>query len=148
MPNKKIKNATPLEYMGIKFKSKLEMSAYATLKEAGLPVKYEPRRFILWDGFKPTVPFFNKNRITRALKQDSKKILPISYTPDFVFNYKGYMIVIEAKGLENEVFPIKRKMFRGWLERNCPNSLYFEVFSKKHVEQAIDIIKNLKQCTK
>ena len=58
------------------------------------------------------------------------------------------MIVIEAKGLENELFPIKRKMFRGWLERNCPNSLYFEVFSKKHVEQAIDIIKNLKQCTK
>ena len=142
--SKKIKNATPLEYRGIKFKSKLEMVSYVTLKEAGLPVKYEPRKFILWEGFRPTVPFYDRDKVTRTLKLEKKKLLPITYTPDFVFNWKGHMIVIEAKGLENEVFPIKKKMFRAWLEENEPDSLYFEIFSKRQLLQAIDIIKDLK----
>lgn len=44
--NKKIKNASPLEYEGISFKSKLEKMAYQTLREHGLPVEYEPQKFI------------------------------------------------------------------------------------------------------
>ena len=142
--SKKVKNATPLEYQGIRFKSKLEMVSYATLKEAGLPVKYEPRKFILWEGFRPTVPFYDRDKVTRTLKLEKKKLLPITYTPDFVFNWKGRMIVIEAKGIENEVFPIKKKMFRAWLEKNEPDSLYFEIFSKRQLVQAIEIIKDLK----
>ena len=141
--NKKIKNACPSEYKGIKFKSQLEKNTYIALKEAGFPVKYEPQKFILWEGFRPSVPFYNKSKVTRMLKQDMKKLLPVTYTPDFVFPYKGKMIVIEAKGMEDAVFPLKRKMFRGWLEQNYPDSVYFEVFSKRHVEQAIEIIKNL-----
>lgn len=143
--NKKIKNASPLEYDGISFKSKLEKMAYQTLKENNLPVQYEPKKFIIWKGFKPTVPFYNKDNTTRMLKLDNKKIINISYSPDFVFYYNDYLIVIETKGIENNCFYLKKKMFRKYLEEHHPKSIFFEVYTKKQLLQAIDTIKSLKQ---
>lgn len=141
--NKKIINASPLEYDGISFKSKLEKMAYQTLKEQGFPVLYEPKKFIIWEGFRPNVPFYNKDASTRMLKMDSKKVIDISYTPDLMFEYNNHLIIIEMKGFENNTYPLKKKMFRKWLESNYPNSIYFEIFTKKQLLQAIDIIKNL-----
>ena len=141
--NKKIKNASPLEYDGISFKSKLEKMAYQTLKENNLPVEYEPQKFIIWEGFKPTVPFYNKDTKTRMLKLENKKIINISYTPDFIIHYNNHLVIMELKGLENDLFPMKKKMFRKWLEENEPKSIYFEIYTKKQLLQAIDIIKNL-----
>lgn len=141
--NKKIKNASPLEYDGIFFKSKLEKMAYQTLKEQGFPVLYEPKKFIIWEGFRPNVPFYNKDASTRMLKMDSKKVIDISYTPDLMFEYNNHLIIIEMKGFENNTYPLKKKIFRKWLESNNPNSIYFEIFTKKQLLQAIEIIKNL-----
>ena len=45
--NKKISNATELEYEGIKFRSKLEVYCYKRLKEEGLSFKYEMYLFSL-----------------------------------------------------------------------------------------------------
>ena len=141
--NKKIINASPLEYDSISFKSKLEKMAYQTLKEQGFPVLYEPKKFIIWEGFRPNVPFYNKDASTRMLKMDSKKVIDISYTPDLMFEYNNHLIIIEMKGFENNTYPLKKKIFRKWLESNYPNSIYFEIFTKKQLLQAIDIIKNL-----
>lgn len=141
--NKKIINASPLEYDGISFKSKLEKMGYQTLKEQGFPVLYEPRKFIIWEGFRPNVPFYNKDASTRMLKMDSKKVIDISYTPDLMFEYNNHLIIIEMKGFENNTYPLKKKIFRKWLESNYPNSIYFEIFTKKQLLQAIDIIKKL-----
>lgn len=141
--NKKIINASPLEYDGISFKSKLEKMAYQTLKEQDFPVLYEPKKFIIWEGFRPNVPFYNKDASTRMLKMDSKKVIDISYTPDLMFEYNNHLIIIEMKGFENNTYPLKKKIFRKWLESNYPNSIYFEIFTKKQLLQAIDIIKNL-----
>lgn len=141
--NKKIINASPLEYDGIFFKSKLEKMAYQTLKEQGFPVLYEPKKFIIWEGFRPNVPFYNKDASTRMLRMDSKKVIDISYTPDLMFEYNNHLIIIEMKGFENNTYPLKKKIFRKWLESNYPNSIYFEIFTKKQLLQAIDIIKNL-----
>lgn len=141
--NKKIINASPLEYDGISFKSKLEKMAYQTLKEQGFPVLYEPKKFIIWEGFRPNVPFYNEDASTRMLKMDSKKVINISYTPDLMFEYNNHLIIIEMKGFENNTYPLKKKIFRKWLESNYPNSIYFEIFTKKQLLQAIDIIKNL-----
>lgn len=146
--NKKIKNASPLEYDGISFKSKLEKMIYQTLKEQGFPVEYESHKFVLWQGFRPTVPFYDKDKSTRMLKLESKKIIDITYTPDFVFIYNGVLVVIEAKGMENDCFYLKKKMFRKWLEDNHPKSIYFEIYTKKQLLQAINIIKNLSQKSK
>lgn len=141
--NKKIINASPLEYDGISFKSKLEKMAYQTLKEQGFPVLYEPKKFIIWEGFRPNVPFYNKDASTRMLKMDRKKVIDISYTPDLMFEYNNHLIIIEMKGFENNTYPLKKKIFRKWLESNYPNSIYFEIFTKKQLLQAINIIKNL-----
>lgn len=143
--NKKIKNASPLEYDDIYFKSQLEKMIYQTLREQGFPVKYEPHKFVLWQGFRPTVPFYDKDKYTRMLKLENKKIIDITYTPDFVFTYKGFLVVIEAKGMENDCFYLKKKMFRKWLEDNHPKSIYFEIYTKKQLLQAISIIQNLSQ---
>lgn len=141
--NKKIKNATPFEFDNIHFKSKLEVMTYKTLKEAGFLPQYEPTKFIIWEGFKPTIPFYNKDKNTKQLKRDSKKLINITYCPDFVFEYKNHTIIMEIKGFENDLFPIKKKLFRAYLEKNMPNSLYFEVYTKKQLLQAITIIKEL-----
>lgn len=142
--NRKIRNATPLEYDGIAFKSKLEVMIYKTLKEGGFPVQYEPEKISIWEGFKPTVPFYDKDNVSRLLKLHMTKLLNITYTPDFMFMYNGYQVIVEGKGFINETFPIKLKLFRAWLEDH-PKSIYFEIHSKKQLLQAIDIIKNLKQ---
>ncbi len=142
--NKKIKNASPLEYDGISFKSKLEKMAYQTLKESNLPVEYEPQKFIIWKGFKPTVPFYNKDTKTRMLRQETKKVIDISYTPDFMFKYHDYLCILELKGFENNTYPLKKKIFRKWLEEHEPKSIYFEIYTKRQLLQAIDIIKDLK----
>lgn len=146
--NKKVKNATPMVYDGIEFKSRLEVTAYKTFREAGFAIQYEPCKYVLWRGFKPTIPFYNRKKASKksnvtGLKLDSKKLLDTTYTPDFQFKYKGYLIIIETKGLETDAFLIKKKLFRQYLENNVPNSIFFEVFSKTHIQQALEIIKNL-----
>lgn len=141
--NKKIKNATPLEYDGITFKSKLEVLIYKTLKNAGFPVEYEPEKIAIWEGFKPTVPFYDKDNRSRMLKLHMSKLMDTTYTPDFMFTHNGYKVIIEGKGFTNDVFPLKQKLFRAWLEDH-PESIYFEIRTKKQLLQAVEIIKNLK----
>lgn len=143
MSNTKIKNATPTRFNGIEFKSKLEVSVYKTLLVAGFKPDYEKLKFTLWEGYKPTVPFYTKSKKTRELELDDTKIRGITYTPDFTFRYKDYLIIVEVKGKENDVYPYKRKLFRKWLEINCPKSVFFEIFTKRNTETAIKIIKQL-----
>ena len=136
MQNKKIRNATPLEYSNIKFKSTLEKLVYKTLVESGLDVQYEPQTFTLWEGFKPTVPFYDRNKKTKNLELTDKKLIDIKYTPDFVVHYPPCIVAfIEAKGMENDVFYIKKKLFRSLLEEVVQNTtyypMYFEVYTKK-----------------
>lgn len=66
----------------------------------------------------------------------------MTYTPDFTFNYNGRLIIIEAKGKENDTYPIKKKLFRGVLETLPNNPMFFEIFNKKQLLQAIEIIKS------
>jgi hypothetical protein len=140
--NKKIKNATQNIYDGIQFKSRLETIIYKTLKEKGFDPKYEPWKFTIWEGYKPKVPFFDRNSKTGLLKNNNKKIIDITYTPDFCFDYNDIFVIIEAKGLENDVFPLKKKLFRKYLESWDKPVVYFELYSKKQLLQAIDIIKS------
>lgn len=140
--NKKVLNAKPLTYKGIKFKSHLEVLVYTELVKEGFKPQYEPKTYVLWEGFKPTVPFYDVDKETKLLKLNDKKIIDIRYTPDFRFEYKGTTIYIEAKGKENDVYYIKKKLFRNYLERNEKKSMYFEVHTKKQLLQAINIIKS------
>ena len=52
-------------------------------------------------------------------------------------------IIIEAKGKENDTYPLKKKLFRKLLEEyKYDDILFFEVFTQKQLLQAIEIIKS------
>lgn len=136
--NKKIRNATLKEYAGIKFKSQLEVLIYKTLTELGYNPKYEERTFEFVHRYRPTVPFYN--RVKKEFTLDMKPLQPITYTPDFTFEYNGVLIIIEAKGFENDVFPVKRNLFRRHLESLGVPAIFFEIRTKKELLRAIDII--------
>lgn len=143
MANKKILGATSLVSDNITFKSKLEVTIYKELLRAGFNPKYEEQKFVIWEGIKPTKPFYNRDIKTKMLKLDMGKMRDITYTPDFTFKHKKYLIIIEAKGFENDTFPIKKKLFRGLLETMKTPVIYFEIYTKKQLVQAIEIIKSL-----
>lgn len=159
--NKKIRNATNCSFNSLTFKSQLEKSVYNTLLQEGFKPLYEPVTFTLWDGFKPITPYYNKEtdkqrekRLeegintcpSKILVKNTNKVVGIRYTPDFVFEYKGINIYIEAKGIENDVFYIKKKLFLKYLDNLYVNegikSMYFEVYTKKQLLQALEIIKD------
>lgn len=153
MENKKIKNASPTTVNGIKFKSLSEAMTYKTLLAEGFSPEYEKTKYTIWTGFEPTIEFHTKN----AFKGKNKRIVPVSlrdvldarpirditYTPDFEFTYKGVLVIVEVKGMQNDVFPYKFKMFRKWLESNytSSNCELWEIFTKG---QLLDCIKNLR----
>lgn len=141
MENKKIKNAKRSVFNGIVFKSKLEETFYKTMVIEGLNPKYEPKKFILMEGFNPTIPFYNRSK-SRVFRQDTSKIRDITYTPDFIVPYNNISFIIEAKGIENDTYPLKKKLFRRLLETLDTPCLYFEVHTKRELLEVIKIIKS------
>lgn len=139
--NKKIKNAKECTFNGITFKSQLEYNFYKTLIAAGLNPDYELMKFVLMEGFKPTVPFFNRSK-SKVFRLDMQKIRDITYTPDFTILYNDILFIIEAKGIENDTFPLKKKLFRKILESMEIQCMYFEVRTKKELLEVIQIIKS------
>lgn len=145
--NKKVINATPTVYNNIPFKSKLEASLFKVLQDRGFNPKYEPKKYIIWEGFKPSVPFYIKDRKTRSLKLDNKKIIDITYSPDIVFQYGLYLVFIEIKpDYMNDVFPYKRKLFRKFLEdtqiegTTAFKPIYAQIGTKKNLLEFIKIL--------
>ena len=124
--NKKIVNATQSTLNGIKFKSQLEKSVYTTLSQLGLYPEYEPKQFLLWEGFTPITPYYDKETDRQREKRNphSPKMLTlkngrfvgIRYKPDFYVRFRDLDIYIEAKGVENDVFYIKKKLFIKYLD--------------------------------
>ena len=159
MSNKKIKNAQKNSCNRIQFKSKLEKTIYQTLVEKGYSPLYEPETILLWDSFIPQTPFYDRetdNQYKKRTEKETKKsfrrlvlktdkIIGIRYTPDFYFKYKDLDVYIEAKGIENDVFYIKKKLFRYFLDQKLnstgQHSIFFEIYTKKQLLQAIEIIK-------
>lgn len=153
--NQKIRNATKSTSNNITFKSQLEKSVYNTLLQEGFSPQYEPKTFTLWDGFVPITPYYDKETPKHRDARDPKspillvkkenKIIGIRYTPDFYFRYNNIDIYLESKGIENDVFYIKKKLFIKYLDNHYFNtgqrSMYFEVYTKRQLLQAIKIIK-------
>jgi len=143
MENKKIRNATPEEYSDIRFRSKIEAMVYKTLLQYGFKPEYETHTYTIWEGFRPTVPFYTRNK-AKATILNLKKLINITYTPDFYIEYEGLKIIIEVKGATNDVFPYKFKMFRKHIESMLDKDDYliFEIFTKKQLLESIETIKS------
>lgn len=76
----------------------------------------EKETFILQDGF-------------TYVGYDRKlhKCRPITYTPDFIYNEGSKIIVEDTKGIETEVFKLKRKLFMF----RYPEYVFFVNFQEK-----------------
>ena len=149
--NKKIRGATPKEYNGIRFKSTLECSCYKKLEASGLDFSYESERITLWEGAKlqNTLVFSPKKikagKYSKFLEPQTRALLNITYTPDFVIIKNNYKIYFDVKGKENETYPIKKKMFLKYLEEQVDGKVYmfFEPHNVRQMMQALEIIKEL-----
>lgn len=138
--NKKIKNAKKTSFQGIDFKSALEKTVYNTLIEQGITPTYESDTYTLSDPLKPTKPFYVRTHI-KGFHFEMRPLSPITYTPDFTFTLNNVFVVIEAKGFENDVFPVKRNLFRKLIEKWDIPVMYFEIRTKRELLQALDIIR-------
>ena len=150
--NKKIKNASPLEVNGVKFRSKLEAFTYRHLLSAGIKdFKYEEHKFILQEAFESKLDSFedfeksSKGTKIKGYDEADKKIRSITYLPDFVCiddaTKTGW--VIECKGYSNDSFPLKWKMFKKHLHDNGYNVTLFKPNNQKNVLKTIELITNI-----
>ena len=142
--NKKILNSCPNTFDNINFKSRLETTVYKQLLKEGVHPSYEKEKFIIWKGFRPSVPYFHKlNKLTIT---KNMKIQDITYTPDFIFNYGKYKVILEVKGYANDVFSYKFKMFRRYLEEHNGiryNYILALITNKKVLIEFMDYLKEL-----
>ena len=137
--NRRVLNATAITYDGIEFKSKAEVMVYKTLVEKGFSPRYEKETFHYWEGRKPTVPFYDLGS-DRHLHLNMKKLIGVKYTPDFTFWVNGTKIIIEVKGWANDLYPLKKKLFRAYLETLDYPVVFAEIHTKRQLLEFIDKI--------
>ena len=118
--NKKVQNATPNVYNGIKFRSKLETYTYKKLEQAKINAEYEMHRFELI----PAFTFLGK------------KIRAMTYLPDFV----GDSFIFECKGFGNDAWPLREKLFKYKLFLTQDNREFYVVHNQKEVDNCINRI--------
>lgn len=151
--NRKIKNTKEVVFDNIKFKSQLERSCYKKIKETDLDVQYESEKIILWEGVKlDKVSLHAPKKIRpgkyeKDLQEQTRALLKITYTPDFIIIRGKHKIYIDVKGKENDVYPIKKKMFLKHLEEREDDYIYhfFEPHSVKQIMQTIQTIKDYEE---
>ena len=146
MENRKVVNATPTTLNDITFKSKLEGKLFKVLVDEGLNPRYEPYKFHIWEGFKPAVPFYERNKKTKSITLNDKKIIDITYTPDISFDYGKYRVFVEVKpdGFTNDVYPYKQKLFRKYMETELTNlnPIFVRVGTIKNLKEFINILRS------
>ena len=151
MNNRKVRGATCKEFNGVKFRSGLELSFYKKLLESGLDFSYESEKVLLWEGFKPSrVKVFCPDKIGtgrygKTLEDQShRKVLNITYTPDFIVRKGNNVIYVEIKGNPNDTYPRTKKMFLRHLEERDDgfNYIFIEPHNIRQMEQCLEIINN------
>ena len=130
------------KYDGIQFASGLEVYMYKALKEAQIVAEYEPTSYTLMEGFEFSGDSFERcsNGKGEYKNRGCKKILPITYKPDFV----GRDFVIECKGRANESFPLRWKLFKYWIALNAPKIALFKPQNQKDCDHTIIQIKHMR----
>jgi hypothetical protein len=127
---------------GIQFASKLESYMYKLLKTYNVPFKYEGEKYVLIDGFEFDSQSFEKTATKKYLhNRGNKKILPISYTPDFIDSQYPPRYIIECKGNPNERFPLVWKLFKRYIHLKGWDTKLYMPRNQKDCEAVIGLIK-------
>jgi len=130
--------AKKVVYDGITFASGLEKYMYRALKKAKVKAKYEGRTYTIQSGFEFNMDSYERqsNGKGEFKNRGNKKILPIKYTPDFV----GDGFIIECKGRANESFPMRWKLFKGYVNTVQPYVTLYKPQNQKECDQVIELI--------
>ena len=88
-----VRNATKVEYDGIKFDSKLEQFAYKQLKLFKINFAMK-QKFVIFESF----------------RYAGELIRPISWTPDYIL--PDHNIILETKGFANDQWSLKIKLVK------------------------------------
>ena len=125
-------------YDGITFASGLEKYMYRALKKAKIKAKYEARTYTIQSGFEFNMDSYERqsNGKGEFKNRGNKKILPIKYTPDFI----GDGFIIECKGRANESFPMRWKLFKGYVNTVQPYVTLYKPQNQKECDQVIELI--------
>jgi len=143
--NKKVRNATVLEYYGITFKSKLELHCYKSLKQANIKFQYEQVKYELVPSFKFKNDSYElyKKKGERYFGPQRPNIRAITYTPDFVGTHNGVLFIIETKGNPNDAFPLRWKLFKKYLHDNKIDCVVYMPRNQKQVTEVVELVKNI-----
>jgi hypothetical protein len=130
--------AKKVVYDGITFASGLEKYMYRALKKAKIKAKYEGRTYTIQSGFEFNMDSYERqsNGKGEFKNRGNKKILPIKYTPDFI----GDGFIIECKGRANESFPMRWKLFKGYVNTVQPYVTLYKPQNQKECDQVIELI--------
>ena len=125
-------------YDGITFASGLEKYMYRALKKAKVKARYEGRTYTIQSGFEFNMDSYERqsNGKGEFKNRGNKKILPIKYTPDFI----GDGFIIECKGRANESFPMRWKLFKGYVNTVQPYVTLYKPQNQKECDQVIELI--------
>ena len=127
---------------GIQFASKLEAHMYKLLKNNNIPFSYEGTKFTLVEGFHYAASSYEKTATKKYLHdRGHKKVLPITYTPDFVDTSPIPRYVIECKGNPNERFPLVWKLFKKLIHDNDWGTALYMPRNQKDCEAVIVLLK-------
>ena len=130
--------AKKVVYDGITFASGLEKYMYRALKKAKVKAKYEGRTYTIQSGFEFNMDSYERqsNGKGEFKNRGNKKILPIKCTPDFI----GDGFIIECKGRANESFPMRWKLFKGYVNTVQPYVTLYKPQNQKECDQVIELI--------
>ena len=125
---------------GIQFQSKLESHMYLLLKANKIDNGYESTKFTIIDGFVFDAASYEKTPTKKYLHdRGNKKVLPITYTPDFVDTQNPPRYIIECKGNPNERFPMVWKLFKRYLHLKNIKADLFVPRNQKDCQEVIKI---------
>ena len=128
---------------GIEFQSKLESHMYLLLKAHKIDSGYESTKVTIIDGFMADFSSYEKTPTKKFLHdRGHKKILPITYTPDFVDTQNPPRYIIECKGNPNERFPLVWKLFKRYIKLNDWGT---DLFVPRNQKDCLEVIKIIKE---
>jgi len=115
---------------GIEFKSGLEAYMYKALRDAGIKAQYEGIKFELIPSFDFKNKCYERQSNGKGEYKDrgSKKILRISYTPDFT-----------GAGA-NESFPIRWKLFKKYVSERLHSVTLYKPQNQKECDETVSLI--------
>jgi len=130
--------AKKIKYDGINFSSGLERYMYMALKKAKIKADYEGQSYTLIEGFEFPVSSYERQSNGKGdfTNRGSKRVLPITYTPDFI----GEDFIIECKGRANESFPIRWKLFKRYVNNNMRNITLYKPQNQSECDKVIQLI--------